>query len=128
MSGQRLMMNPAYKRAYELGRVRADMMGVGLTVEVRRMSEYQRRDKRGGHAWTNNDGDKVFLAALLSKARHVFEVVSAGIVLATFDRRYEAQAFKEGFCLKKVRAIRHTVSRLRAVRYVKVLGVRADAA
>ena len=128
MSGQRLLMNPAYKRAYELGRVRGDMMGVGLTVEVRRTSEYQRRDKRGGHAWKNNDGDMVFLAALLSKARHVFEVVSAGIVLASFDRRYEAQAFKEGFCLKKVRAIRHTVARLRAVRYVKVLGVRADAA
>ncbi|MDF1661445.1 MAG: hypothetical protein P1V97_06715 [Planctomycetota bacterium] len=128
MSGQRLLMNPAYKKAYELGCVRAGIMGVGLSVEVRRTSEYQRRDKRGGHAWTNNDGDMVFLAAMLSKARHVFEVVSSGIVLATFDRRYEAQAFKEGFCLKKVRAIRHTVARLQAVRYVKVLGVRADAA
>jgi hypothetical protein len=128
MTGQRMLVNPAYKRAYELGRVRGDVMGVGLRVEVRRVCEYQRRDARKGMTWTNNDGDQVFLAAMLSKTRHIFEVASCDIVLARYDRRYEADAFKEGFCFKKVRTVRQTVFRLRAIRYVRVLGFHADAA
>jgi hypothetical protein len=128
MRRQGMQLNTAYKRAYELGGATAHTMGVGLRVGIRRMTEWQRRDNRYGQKWTNAEGEKLFMAGMLSKVRHIFEVVSSGIVLATYDRRYEADAFKEGFCLKKVRSVRNTVARLRVVRYVQVLGVHADAA
>lgn len=114
--------------AKNMGRSRAEKMGVGLTIEVRRSIEYQRRDKRGAFVWTDENGKKNVLAAVLKNARFIFEVVSAGIVLAAFDRRYEADAYLAGFTERRVKSIRGNVETLLSTRWKKQCFTRAMAA
>lgn len=119
---------PAYRAAYEWGRAMATMMGCGLRVGVRRSTEWHRRDGRKGAAWKAPSGEIYELIGSLTRARHIFEVVSSRVVIARFDRRYEADAFIEAFCRRKVRSVRGTVVLLRATRRYRQRLALAEAA
>ena len=121
-------MLPAARRATELGRARARLMGAGLAVSVRRVTEWHRRDRQKGTTWLGSDGEVQELLGALARARFVYEVVSSRVVMARFVRRYEADAFLEAFCARAVREVRGGVARLRAVRRVASLGALPDAA
>ena len=120
--------SPEMDQAFEFGRQLAVSQGPGLNVEVRRITEWQRRDMRGATEWKSEEGDLIQIAAMLARARHVFEVAAAGIVLASFRRRCDADAFYEGFMMRRVRRIDETVRILRRLRHFRPKLIMATAA
>lgn len=92
------------------------------------MTEWQRRDMRGATEWKSEEGDLIQIAAMLARARHVFEVAAAGIVLVSFRRRCDADAFVEGFMMRRVRRIDETVRLLQRLRHFRPKLIMATAA
>ena len=96
----------------------AHLMGPGLGLSVRRVTEWHRRDERHMTTWTSNEGESMVLVGALSRARHIFEVVSSRVVLARFERRYEAEAFTSAFRIREIRRVDRTVLLLRTIRRI----------